>query len=1037
MILSRMAVRRPVLTTVIVLVFLVLGIFAYLRLVVDLFPNVEFPYITVTTVYPGAGPEEIESQVSKKLEDAVSTLANIKQMNSYNTEGVSLVVIEFQLGVDPDLVAIDVKEKVDAVVNDLPEDAKKPVVEKFDVNALPIMNLALTGPQSGRALYRVADKQLKDQLSQAPGVASVSIVGGNEREIHVDVDPDKLAAYGLDANQVVSAIARENLSVPAGLVERPNEEYTLRVLGEFTDLDQLRRLPVNLPGSPQTVRVEDVARVVDGSVEQRNLAEADGRSAVALFIQKRTDANTVGTADAVRSRVSALNQQLPEGMKVEVIRDNSTFIRQAVHDVLVNILIGILLTTIVLYLFLHNFRTTLVAAVAMPTSIIATFLLLDFAHFTINVMTLLALGISIGVLVTNAIVVLENVQSHIDEKGEDPPTAAQKGTDEIAIAVAATALTNIVVFTPIAFMGGIIGQFFIQFGLTVVFATVFSLFVSFTLTPMLAAKVLKSKEEQAKRVAGHRRFLARLEAPFLKLALYWDAGYRRVEEGYRRSVRWSLGHRTRTLVIVTAVFFTIIVPFAFKWVGGEFLPQSDAGFVQVAVTLPAGSTLDQTRDVLTEIEGVARKNVPEIEAVLLTVGGDNQGVEQGDLTIRLTPAADRKRGIQEIMNALRVRLAGLPAADIQVQVASQFGGNRQDIEVDVLGPDLDTIRSIADTLQNAMSSIPGLVDVNSSAKPGKPEIVFRPDRQEMADRMLALSGVGGELRTLYEGTVASKYRESGDEYDIRVRMAPTDRGRLQTIPRVRLSSTDGQIPLDALGDLGRRRGLSQIIRKNKERMVSVSANIGSGSLVEKVNAIQAKVAAMDFPAGYHVEYAGQYEDLGDTFVQIFRALILAVVLTYLVLAAILESFVHPFTIMFTLPLGLVGVVWSLVVTGATINIFSLMAVVMLVGIVVNNAILILDLAGQLREKGMNAREAITEAAPGRLRPIVMTTLAILAGILPQALGGAGAAYTVAMAVVTMGGILASGVLSLYLIPILYTMFDRITVQGRRDRRAAS
>ncbi len=1034
MILSRMAVRRPVLTTVIVLIFLVLGIFAYLRLVVDLFPNVEFPFVTVTTIYPGAGPEEVESQVSKKIEDAVSTLANIKRLDSINREGLSLLLIEFQIGTDVDLAAIDVKEKVDAVVNDLPTDAKKPAVVKFDVNSLPIMNLALTGPQSGRELYRVADKQLKDQLSQAPGVASVSIVGGNEREIHVDVDPEKLAAYGLDASRVTSTIARENLSVPAGLLERPNQEYTLRVLGEFSDLNQLRRLPVNMPGSPKTVRVEDVARVVDGSVEPRDLAEADGRNAVALSIQKRTDANTVGTADAVRTRVAALNRQLPEGMKIEIIRDNSTFIRQAVHDVLVNILIGILLTTIILYLFLHNLRTTLVAAVAMPTSIIATFLLLDFAHFTINIMTLLALGISIGVLVTNAIVVLESIQSHIDDLGEDPPTAAQKGTDEIAIAVAATAMTNIVVFTPIAFMGGIIGQFFVQFGLTVVFATVFSLFVSFTLTPMLAAKVLKSKEEQAKRVAGHRRGLAVLEAPFLRLAKAWDAGYRKVEAGYRRSVIWSLGHRLRTLILVTVVFVGSLM--LFKWVGGEFLPQSDAGFIQVAVTLPAGSTLDQTHDVLSEIQDVARKHVPEIDAVLLTVGGDNQGVEVGDLTIRLTPAAERKRGIQEIMNDLRTRLAGLPAADIQVQIASEFGGNQQDIVVEVLGPELDTIRAIADSLNDAMASIPGLVDVNSSAKPGKPEIVFRPDRQEMADRMLALAGVGGELRTLYEGTVASKYREAGEEYDIRVRMTPSERGQLTTLPRVRFSGATGPVPLDALGDLGRRRGLAEITRKNKERMVSVSANIGSGTLVEKVNAIQARVAAMNIPAGYHVEYSGQFENLGESFTQIFRALILAIVLTYLILAAILESFIHPFTIMFTLPLGLVGVAWSLFLTGATINIFSLMAVVMLVGIVVNNAILILDLASQLRARGKNAVEAIAEASPGRLRPIVMTTMAILAGILPQAVGGAGAAYTVAMAVVTMGGILASGVLSLYLIPVLYTMLDRFTVQGRRDRREA-
>ncbi len=1034
MTLAGLSVKRPVLTTVLILVFLVLGFFAYLRLVVDLFPNVEFPFVTVTTIYPGAGPEEVESQVTKKLEDAVSSIADIKRLDSISSEGVSNLLIEFNIGADVDLVSIDVKEKVDAVANELPIDAKKPQVVKFDVSALPILSLALTGPQSPRELYRVADETVKDRLSQAPGVASVSIVGGREREIHVDLNPDRLAAYGLDASQVSAAIAQANLSVPAGLVQRPDQEYTLRVLGEFTDLNQLRRLPVNMSGSARTVRVEDVGRVVDSAVEARALARANGANAVGLFVQKRTDANTVETADAVRRRVNELNLTLPEGMSIAIIRDNSTFIRQAVHDVLINILIGILLTTIILYLFLHSLRTTVVAAVAMPTSIIATFLLLDFAHFTINVMTLLALGISIGVLVTNAIVVLENIQSHIDEKGEDPVTAAERGTNEIAIAVAATAMTNIVVFTPIAFMGGIIGQFFVQFGLTVVFATVFSLLVSFTLTPMLASKLLKSKADQVRRARGHRRLLSRIEAPFLGLGRLWDSGYRRIEDGYRRSVGWSLRHRVRTALIVSVVFVGSLV--LFKFVGGEFIPQSDDGFIDVAVTLPAGSTLDRTEEVLQEIQAIVKQHVPETEATLLTVGGDNKGVEEGDLTVRLTPAGTRDRGIQEIMNDLRPRLAGLPAADVAVQIASQFGGNQQDIVVEVLGPDLDRIRAIADSLSARMSAIPGLVDVNVSAKPGKPEIVFRPDRRELADRMMALAGLGGELRNLYAGTVASKYREGGEEYDIRVQMASSERDRLATIPRVRVSGRSGQVPLNALGSLARRRGLAEITRKNKQRMVSVSANIGSGTLVEKVNAIQAQVAAMNVPAGYHVEYSGQFENLGESFNEIFKALILAIVLTYLVLAAILESFIHPFTIMFTLPLGLVGVVWSLFLTGATINIFSLMAVVMLVGIVVNNAILILDLAGQYRGRGRSASDSIAEAAPGRLRPIVMTTLAILAGILPQALGGAGAAYTVAMAVVTMGGVLVSGILTLYLIPVLYTLFDRFTPQSRRERQEA-
>jgi HAE1 family hydrophobic/amphiphilic exporter-1 len=437
-----------------------------------------------------------------------------------------------------------------------------------------------------------------------------------------------------------------------------------------------------------------------------------------------------------------------------------------------------------------------------------------------------------------------------------------------------------------------------------------------------------------------------------------------------------------------------------------------------------------------EVRTVVLEDVPETEATLLTVGGENKGVEEGELTIRLSPATERDRSIFQIINEIRPRLAGIPAADIVAQISSGFG-DEQDIITEVIGPDLGMVRSLADSLRNRMSQIPGLVDLDVSAKPGKPEIVFRPDRDKMAGRMFTLAQVGGELRGLYEGNEASVYREGGEEYKIRVQLNQEERSRLAALSRVRLSGPGSQVPLTALGDLGRRRGLAEITRKNKERMVSVTANIGSGTLVEKINAIQAQVAEMKIPAGYRVEYSGEFERLGETFAEVFKALILAIILTYLVLAAILESFVHPFTIMFTLPLGLVGVAVALFLTGATINLFSLMAIVMLVGIVVNNAILILDYAATLRKEGKNAREAILEASPGRLRPIVMTTLAILAGILPQAIGGAGAAYTVAMAVTTMGGVLASGILALYLIPILYTLFDRFTTQGRRDRAAGA
>jgi HAE1 family hydrophobic/amphiphilic exporter-1 len=938
-------------------------------------------------------------------------------MDSINRESLSLVMIEFELGVDADQAGIDVKEKVEQILNQLPTGSEKPQVVKFELGALPILNLVLTGPQSLRELYQLADKDVRNAISQAPGVAAVSIVGGRKREIRVALEPDRLAAYGLDASQVAAAVARENVSVPAGHVTETDREFGVRLVGEFTDLEALRRLAVVTP-SGATVRLSDLGRVMDTAEEARDLAQLDGVSSVGLFVQKRTDANTVETAAAVRKAVAGLSRLLPAGAHIEVVRDQSVFIRQAVRDVLVNIGIGILLTSLLLYLFLHSIRSTLVAAIAMPTSIVATFLLIDFGGFTINIITLLALGISIGTLVTNAIVVLESIAHHADDLGEDPVTAARKGTDEVAIAVAATAMTNVVVFTPIAFMGGIIGRFFYQFGLTVVFATLFSLLVSFTLTPMLAAKMLRGRSAQSR--------------PPLPLARLWERGFRGVEAGYRRALRWSLDHRWRTSLLVLGIFAVGLWLFGF--VGGEFFPESDDGYLQVIVNLPAGTPLAQTHATMSEIEGIVRREVPEAESILLTLGGEGKGVEDGELVVRLAPLDQRERGIFTIMGSLRESLAVIPAADIGVQLFSPWGENKA-IIVEVLGPDLDTIIDIAERIHAEMTTIPGLADLEVSAKPGRPEIVFHPDREEMAARGLAVAAAGTELRYLYEGEAASVYREGGEEYDIRVVLDESHRRSAEDVRGVMFATADGLVPIGALGSLERARGISEITRKNRTRVVSVTANIASGTLVEKVNLIRQGLAGIEMPEGYRVEFSGDIEMLGESFAEIYRALLLAIVLTYLVLAAILESYAHPFTIMFTLPLGLVGVSAALVLTRATINIMSLMAMVMLVGIVVNNAILILDLTTQLRREGRSAHDAVLEAAPRRFRAIVMTTLAIVAGILPQALGGAGSAYTVAMAVVTMGGVVAAGSLSLFVIPVAYTLVERLA--WRRAGRSAS
>lgn len=1026
MTLARLSVQRPVLATMVILAFVVLGYFSYQRLVVDLFPEVDFPVVTVTTPYPGAGPEEVESEVTEEIEDAVSTISGIKEIQSTSLEGLSQVIIEFELEEDVDLKAIEVKDEVEKIRNVLPDDVELPVIAKFDVSAIPIMNLAMAGPRPLEEIYELADQVVKEELSRVPGVGSVDIVGGREREIQVAVSRDRLKAFGLSITDVVSAVARENLNVPAGRITEQDREYTVRLLGEFTDLGPLRELRLGVQDR-RVVRLGEVARILDGFKEQREWARFNREPGVGLTIQKRGDANTVETADGVFATLDELRERLPPGITISVAQDRSDFIRASIQEVLRNIFIGALLTAVLLFLFLHSWQGTVIAAVAMPTSIVASFILIDFAGFTVNVMTLLALGVSIGILVTNAIVVLESIVANL-EQGKGPSAAAIEGTGEVAVAVVASTATNVVVFTPIAFMSGIVGRFFLQFGLTVVFATLFSLVVSFTLVPMLASKILRQGEAGGR--VGHASRV---------FGQWWDARYARLEGAYARALDWVTDHRLLTVLGGGLLLVGSMV--LFRFIGGAFIPQSDQGLITVTAQMPPGTPLERTDGALKELEEIVRAEVPEVRSVLATVGGGGgfgsgpRGVEDGQLLVRLVPLEERDRGLQEVINALRPALAGIPDAQIQTQVLGF--GDEKDIVVEVTGPGLDQINQIADELVGAMQTIPGLVDIDTSYEPGKPEIAFYPDRHRLAEYGLTAGDVAGILRTSIEGAEASTFREAGEEYDIRVRLTEEDRARLDDVSLIAvkdLSGQDGQlIPLTQLGRLDLRTGPGEILRMDKERLVVVDANIGQGNLTEKVAQLGRAVERMEIPTGYQVQFGGQFEDRAEAFAQILQALLLAIILTYMVLASILESYIHPFTIMVTLPLGLVGASLALFLTARDIDLFAMMALVMLVGIVVNNAILILDYANILRNRGLPVREALLQSARTRLRPILMANLAIAIGMLPQTFGGAGSAFRVSMAVVSMGGVLVSAVFTLFLIPAVYLMFDRWTLRARRER----
>jgi HAE1 family hydrophobic/amphiphilic exporter-1 len=1025
---AHLAVSRPVLTSMIVAVFVFLGAFSYLTIPLDLFPTIDFPMVTVTMVYPGAGPEEVETEITEPIEDAVSTLANLESLLSFSQENVSTVMIEFDYDVDPDLAAIDVKDKVDAIRATLPAEAEAPTILKLDINSMPIMDVTISGPQDLAALTDFADDVVRERLARVDGVASATLVGGLEREIQVLVHPDRLRAYGLSINDLAMAVGGENVTIPAGRVTEPDAEFSVRVVGEYTSLTDVRNLPLVLPQGGR-IRLSDVAIVREGFADIREIARYNGQPTLNLSIQKQSGANTVSAASGVFAAIEELRAQLPEGATIEIARDASEFIRDAVRDIFTNILIGIALTTGVLFLFLHSWRGTVVAAVAMPATIVATFLAVDQVGFTINVMTLMALGITVGILVTNTIVVLESIYRHLD-RGESPKRAAEIGTTEVAIAVAASALTNVVVFTPIAFMQGIIGQFFISFGLTVVFATLVSVLISFTLAPMLAAKLLRSYETKLEEEEGW-------------LAGFWrmfDRAYEGLQQDYKSALAWVLATPLHGWVVIgaTSVLVVLAVFIQALFVAGEFMPSQDEGLALITLELPPGTPPEGSARAASRAEELLTE-IPEITSTLSQVGGQSRSFGGGsvvDVNIaQIQVTVESELPTEDIIPRIREKMAAIPDADVTVTLTESVGpGGDAPLQVLVKGPERERLDSLAREATAVVAAIPGLVDVRNSLEDPRRELAFKPDREVLAEQGLTVMTVGGTLRASIEGVVPGVYREAGDERDIRVRLTEESRDRTNELGSMQIRTRGGMVPISSLGQLEEQAGETTIQRDEKQRTVQIDAYIGGGSLTASASQIQLALDDLGFPPGYSYEITGQFEVFQESLTEMLKALVLAIVLTYIVLAMILESYIHPFTIMLTLPLGFVGAVFGLFLARSSLNIFSMMAIIMLVGIVVNNAILILDYTHQLREKGMGIVDALLEAAPIRLRPIVMTNIAIAIALLPQAMGsGAGSFYRIPMAVVTIGGVLVAAVFTLFLIPVIYIKLDRFAAASLRAR----
>ncbi len=1018
MFLSDASIRRPIAMSCLIIALSLLGVNAYRKMGIELMPKMDVPYITVTTIYPGASPEQIETDVARRIEDQVVTIDGLKHVNSACMENVCMTLLEFELEVDVDIAATDVRERLDLITADFPEDVQDPMILKFDIGAQPIINLALTGDVELDELYDFADNVLRDRLTVLAGVANVELVGGAKREVQIQLDREALAARGLSSLDVVQAVQQGIRTIPSGRVQDAGREYSVRFDADYTTVAEVGNLEI-AGTDGQRCYIRDVGRVVMATEELRQLAFVDGRPCIYINVVKKAEANTVRVVDQVRTAMDRLNEELPGGMELVWVSDDGRFIEATVRSAWTNVGQGIGLTALILFLFLYNIRATFVVAITMPLTVIIGLFFIHLAGFSLNTSTLIAIGMSVGILVTNSIVVLEAIVKRLNKTG-DPKEAARLGSKEVAVAVLASAGTNIVVLFPIAMMGSIIGQFMSPLALSMLIMTAVSLFISFTLTPILCSVLLKPAKPDS------RGLLVRAEARFNR-GLDWMLG------GYRAILAFNERHRPVALAVVVVVvaIFIHAMSLAGK-VGFGFVDNPDQGQVYVKLEYPTTYDLSRTAQRVRAVEDRLR-DLPELRHMLTSIGDvegiigqSTEGVYLAQLLLTFTDRDQRSLTINELQEEVRSRLTDYPECIVTVTMGAIVGGQAQDIQLEISGDDLDTLDRLALRVRELADGMDGYTDTDTTVREGKPELAILPHRAVLADLGIPAVSLGTIVRANLAGLEAGTFKQGDRNYDIVVQLA--ERPGRDQIEQFLFPGAPGQpILLSNLAQIEERVAPIQITRKDKQRVSKVFANLAAEMpLGTGVNLLNERIDAEgDFPPGYAYSHSGQYEVMSEANAEFGEAFVIAVVLVILTLAAILESFKQPWLILVTVPLALIGVMWALALTGFSLTMFVLMGIVMMIGIVVNNAILIMDQFNVHVVEGTPRHKAMIAAACERFRPIVMITLAAVLGMLPLAVGrGIGAELRNGVGIAAVGGILVSGVLTLIVMPILYDLFTR-------------
>ncbi len=1011
--LADVSIRRPVFATVMVSVLAVFGIWAYPQIPLDQMPEVEFPIATITAVYPGADPETIESRVVDKLEEAVSTVSGIKTLRSTSMENAGLVVLQFELERKADQAVQDVRDKVSAALKELPTDLEPPIVERLDINAAPIMALALSGPLEKRDLTALAKDVVKQRLQSINGVGGIDIIGGQEREFHVWVDPQKLESYGLAVSDVAQMLAAQNVEIPGGRLDLAQTELAVKTRGQVYSAKELENIIITAAGGAP-VRIGDVARVEDGAEERRSYSTFNGTSSITMLVRKQSGSNTVDVAHKVKALLEKMKPQLPKGVSIAIPVDNSVFTENMIHDVTFDLVYGAVLAILIIMFFLHDWRATLISATALPVSVIATFAFVKFMGYTLNMMTMLALSLSIGILIDDAIVVIENIHRHL-EMGKSPLKAAGEATAEIGLAVMATTASILAVFVPVATMKGMVGRFFVQFGLTVAFAVTVSLFVAFTLTPMLSSRFLRAHTKKGPIAAAIERFL--------------DA----VEHVYSRILQGALNHRWLTVLVAFLAFVGSLM--LAKTLPQEMMGAEDRSLILVKIEVPTGSSLG-ANETFTESIATKLRTVPGVKDTLVTIGGTSQSeINRSEIQVNLVPRGDRKFTQDQAIEYIRAQFPKwTDRKDIvyAVEPYDSIGGGSSAfrnslVQFNVRGRDYAEINKSVDEMVGWMKSQSGYVDVDTSYRGGKPEVAINIDRDRAADLGVPIASIASTVRTMMAGDKVGEISTDGQRYDVRLRLDEVFRQRAEDLLAFKLRSTTGDlVAMSNVVSITPGTGAAKIDRQNRQRQVTIFANLTGGkALGTAIDEMNAR-AKDTIPSDLVTDWAGEGDFMAESFLNMGIALLLAVVIVYLVLAAQFESFLHPFTIMLSLPLSMVGALGGIALAHSTISIMTLIGVILLMGLVTKNAILLVDYTNTLRRQGKTRREALLTAGPVRLRPILMTTAAMIAGMVPVALAlSEGSEQRAPMAIAVIGGLITSTLLTLVVIPVAYEIIDLI------------